>query len=33
MRELIPSVVMMALGVQTVFASFFLSILDIDARR
>jgi len=33
MRELIPAVVMMALGVQTVFASFFLSILDIDARR
>ena len=33
MRELIPAVVMTALGVQTVFASFFLSILDIDARR
>jgi len=33
MRELIPAVVMMAVGVQTVFASFFLSILDINARR
>ena len=33
MRELIPAVVMMALGVQTIFASFFLSILDINARR
>ncbi len=32
MRELIPSVVMMALGVQTVFASFFLSILGIESR-
>ena len=32
MRELIPSVVLMALGVQTVFASFFLSILGIDSR-
>jgi glycosyl transferase family 2 len=30
MRQLIPSVVMMALGVQTVFASFFLSILGIE---
>jgi hypothetical protein len=33
MRELIPAVVMMALGVQTIFASFFLSILDINAKR
>jgi glycosyltransferase involved in cell wall biosynthesis len=32
MRELIPSVVLMALGVQTVFASFFLSILGIESR-
>ena len=30
MRELIPSVVILALGVQTIFASFFLSILGID---
>jgi glycosyltransferase involved in cell wall biosynthesis len=32
MRELIPAVVSMAIGVQTVFASFFLSILGIEAR-
>ena len=30
MREVIPSVVLMALGTQTVFASFFISILAID---
>ena len=30
MREVIPAVVLMALGTQTVFASFFLSILAID---
>jgi glycosyltransferase involved in cell wall biosynthesis len=30
MRELIPAMVLMALGVQTVFASFFLSILGIE---
>ncbi len=30
MREVIPAVVLMALGTQTVFASFFLSILGID---
>ena len=29
MRTVIPAVVLMALGVQTIFASFFLSILDI----
>jgi len=33
MRQVIPAVVMLALGVQTVFASFFLSILGIQARR
>jgi glycosyltransferase involved in cell wall biosynthesis len=32
MREVIPAVVLLALGVQTIFASFFLSILDISAR-
>ncbi len=31
MRQLIPAVMLMALGTQTVFASFFLSILGIDA--
>jgi glycosyltransferase involved in cell wall biosynthesis len=30
MREVIPAVVLMALGTQTVFASFFISILSID---
>ena len=30
MREVIPAVVMLALGTQTVFASFFVSILSID---
>jgi hypothetical protein len=30
MRQVIPAVVLMALGTQTVFASFFLSILGID---
>lgn len=33
MRQLIPAVVLMALGVQTIFASFFLSILDIHNKR
>jgi glycosyl transferase family 2 len=33
MREVIPAVVLLALGVQTIFASFFLSILDITARK
>ena len=30
MREVIPAAVLLTLGVQTVFASFFLSILGID---
>jgi hypothetical protein len=30
MREIIPAAVLLTLGVQTVFASFFLSILGID---
>ena len=30
MREVIPAAVLVTLGVQTVFASFFLSILGID---
>jgi hypothetical protein len=30
MREVIPSVVLLALGTQTVFASFFISIFSID---
>src|SRR5206468_1392651 len=30
MREVIPAVVLMALGTQTVFASFFISILSIE---
>jgi glycosyltransferase involved in cell wall biosynthesis len=30
MREVIPAVVLMALGTQTIFASFFISILSID---
>ena len=33
MREVIPAFVLLALGVQTVFASFFISILSISARR
>ena len=32
MRELIPAVVSMAMGIQTVFSSFFLSILAIESR-
>jgi hypothetical protein len=30
MREVIPAVVLLALGTQTIFASFFISILFID---
>jgi hypothetical protein len=30
MREVIPAVVLLAIGTQTVFASFFISILSID---
>ena len=33
MRQVIPAVVLLALGVQTVFASFFLSILGIQSHR
>src|SRR5207245_356983 len=33
MREVIPAMVLLALGVQTVFASFFLSILGIPTGR
>jgi len=33
MREVIPAVVLLALGTQTVFASFFISILSIDTER
>jgi glycosyltransferase involved in cell wall biosynthesis len=33
MREVIPAVVLLALGTQTVFASFFISILSIDTDR
>jgi hypothetical protein len=33
MRQVIPAFVLLALGVQTVFASFFISILSISARR
>jgi glycosyltransferase involved in cell wall biosynthesis len=33
MRQVIPAFVLLALGVQTVFASFFVSILSISARR
>jgi hypothetical protein len=33
MREVIPALVLLALGVQTVFASFFLSILGIPTGR
>jgi hypothetical protein len=32
MREVIPAVVLLALGTQTVFASFFISILSIDVE-
>ena len=32
MREVIPAVVLLALGTQTVFASFFISILSIDTQ-
>ena len=32
MREVIPAAVLLTLGVQTVFASFFLSILGIDSE-
>jgi glycosyltransferase involved in cell wall biosynthesis len=32
MREVIPAVVLLALGTQTVFASFFISILSIDSE-
>jgi glycosyltransferase involved in cell wall biosynthesis len=32
MREVIPAVVLLALGVQTIFASFFVSILAIPSR-
>jgi hypothetical protein len=30
MREIIPAAVLLTLGVQTIFVSFFLSILGID---
>jgi len=30
MREVIPAALLLTLGVQTIFASFFLSILGID---
>jgi len=30
MREVIPAAVLLTLGVQTIFASFFLSILGMD---
>ena len=30
MREIIPAAVLLTIGVQTIFASFFLSILGID---
>ena len=32
MREIIPAAVLLTLGVQTIFASFFLSILGIDTE-
>ncbi|HEY3086407.1 MAG TPA: glycosyltransferase family 2 protein, partial [Candidatus Dormibacteraeota bacterium] len=32
MREVIPAVVLTALGTQTVFASFFMSILGIESE-
>ena len=33
MREVIPAAVLLTLGVQTIFASFFLSVLGIDDER
>jgi glycosyltransferase involved in cell wall biosynthesis len=33
MRQVIPALVLIALGVQTVFASFFISILSVSARQ
>jgi hypothetical protein len=33
MRQVIPALVLVALGVQTIFASFFISILSVSARR
>ncbi len=33
MRQVIPSVVLLTLGVQTVFASFFLSVLTLRRRN
>jgi glycosyltransferase involved in cell wall biosynthesis len=33
MREVIPAVVLLALGTQTIFASFFISILSIDLNE
>jgi hypothetical protein len=32
MREVIPAVLLLAIGTQTVFASFFISILSIDVN-
>ncbi|HEX5446237.1 MAG TPA: hypothetical protein VFW87_20590 [Pirellulales bacterium] len=32
MRQVIPAVVLMTLGLQTIFASFFLSILNLRKR-
>jgi hypothetical protein len=32
MRQVIPAVVLMTLGVQTIFASFFLSIIELRKR-
>jgi hypothetical protein len=32
MREVIPAVLMLAIGTQTVFASFFISILSVDVN-
>jgi glycosyltransferase involved in cell wall biosynthesis len=33
MRQVLPALVLIALGVQTVFASFFISILSVSARQ
>ena len=33
MRQAIPAVILLVMGIQTVFASFFLSILSTEARR
>jgi hypothetical protein len=33
MRIVVPSVVALALGAQTIFSSFFLSLLGMPARR